>query len=89
VVLVGSKNKPTKIDVSLYLGHLSFVRVRATGAKAMPEPTDRLFPNEFKKMFNGLLAENNLKFDRAGQGPHGPGNIRATGPILRKRRSAS
>src|SRR5690606_16169413 len=29
--------------------------------------TDRLFPNEFKKMFNGLLAENNLKFDRAGK----------------------
>ncbi|MEZ0018204.1 site-specific integrase [Sinorhizobium fredii] len=39
----------------------------ATGAKALPKPTDRLFPNEFKKMFNGLLAENNLKFDRAGK----------------------
>lgn len=24
-----------------------------------PKPTDRLFPNEFKKMFNGILAENN------------------------------
>ena len=28
------------------------------------EPTDRLFPNEFKKMFNRILADNNLKFDR-------------------------
>ncbi len=33
----------------------------------MPKPTDRLFPNEFKKMFNGLLSANNLKFDRAGK----------------------
>ena len=33
----------------------------------LPKPTDRLFPNEFKKMFNGLLADNNLKFDRAGK----------------------
>jgi hypothetical protein len=26
-----------------------------------------LFPNEFKKMFIGLLTENNLKFDRSGK----------------------
>ena len=32
-----------------------------------PEPTDRLFPNEFKKMFNNLLADNNLKLDRNGK----------------------
>lgn len=30
----------------------------------LPQPTDRLFPNEYKKMFNSLLEENNLKFDR-------------------------
>ncbi|MXP29694.1 site-specific integrase [Porphyrobacter algicida] len=30
-------------------------------------PTDRLFPNEFKKMFNRILADNNLKFDRNGK----------------------
>ena len=36
-------------------------------ATAPPSLTDRLFPNEFKKMFNGLLAENHLKFDRAGK----------------------
>ena len=32
-----------------------------------PKPTDRLFPKEFKKMFNGLLEDNNLKFDRNGK----------------------
>jgi integrase len=32
-----------------------------------PKPTDKLFPNEFKKMFNGILADNNLKFDRHGK----------------------
>jgi len=32
-----------------------------------PEPTDRLFPNEFKKMFNRILNENNLKLDRNGK----------------------
>lgn len=32
-----------------------------------PKPTDKLFPNEFKKMFNGILTENNLKFDRDGK----------------------
>ncbi len=32
-----------------------------------PEPTDRLFPNEFKKMFNNLLADNKLKLDRNGK----------------------
>lgn len=31
------------------------------------KPTDKLFPNEFKKMFNGILTENNLKFDRDGK----------------------
>jgi integrase len=34
---------------------------------ALPQPTDKLFPNEFKKMFNGILADNNLKFDRNGK----------------------
>jgi integrase len=38
-----------------------------TPVMAPPKPTDLLFPNEFKKMFNGLLEENNLKFDRAGK----------------------
>jgi integrase len=32
-----------------------------------PKPTDRLFPNEFKKMFNVILEDNNLKFDRNGK----------------------
>ena len=32
-----------------------------------PEPTDRLFPNEFKKMFNGILTDAKLKFDRNGK----------------------
>ncbi len=32
---------------------------------ALPKPTDKLFPNEFKKMFNGIMIENNLKFDRS------------------------
>ena len=36
-------------------------------ASRNPLPTERLFPNEFKKMFNGLLADNNLKFDRHGK----------------------
>ncbi len=40
----------------------------AEGVAAQPpKPTDRLFPNEFKKMFNGLLEDNNLKFDRNGK----------------------
>jgi len=30
----------------------------------LPEPSDKLFPNEFKKMFNRILVENKLKFDR-------------------------
>jgi integrase len=34
---------------------------------APPEPNDLLFPNEFKKMFNNLLEENDLKFDRHGK----------------------
>ncbi|MEL6769424.1 MAG: site-specific integrase [Pseudomonadota bacterium] len=36
-------------------------------ARNTPQPTDRLFSNEFKKMFNTLLAENGLKFDRNGK----------------------
>lgn len=32
-----------------------------------PKPTDRLFPNEFKKMFDNILTENNLKHDRNGK----------------------
>lgn len=32
-----------------------------------PEPTDRLFPNDFKKMLNGILSEQKLKFDRNGK----------------------
>ncbi len=32
-----------------------------------PVSTDRLFPNEFKKMFNNVLTEHNLKFDRNGK----------------------
>lgn len=32
-----------------------------------PKPIDRLFPNEFKKMFNRILNENSLKFDRNGK----------------------
>ena len=33
----------------------------------LPKLTDRLFPNEFKKMFNALLTDNNLKLDRNGK----------------------
>ncbi|MGB1076876.1 MAG: tyrosine-type recombinase/integrase [Bdellovibrionales bacterium] len=33
-------------------------------AEQPPQPTDKLFPNEFKKMFNRILTDNNLKFDR-------------------------
>ena len=36
-------------------------------ASAKPKATDRLFPNEFKKMFNGILTDNKLKFDRNGK----------------------
>ena len=32
-----------------------------------PKPTDKLFPNEFKKMFNGILTDAKLKFDRNGK----------------------
>jgi len=43
-------------------------RPRPTGEGEQPvKPTDKLFPNEFKKMFNGILTENNLKFDRDGK----------------------
>jgi integrase len=36
-------------------------------AEQPPKLTDKLFPNEFKKMFNGLLTDNDLKFDRDGK----------------------
>lgn len=43
-------------------------RLRPTEDGERPvKPTDKLFPNEFKKMFNGILTENNLKFDRDGK----------------------
>ncbi len=32
-----------------------------------PEMTDRLFPNDFKKMLNNILHEQKLKFDRNGK----------------------
>lgn len=32
-----------------------------------PKLTDRLFPNEFKKMFNRILTDNSLKFGREGK----------------------
>lgn len=35
-----------------------------TESSAKPGATDKLFPNEFKKMFNRILNENSLKFDR-------------------------
>ena len=39
----------------------------AGSSMAKPEPTDLLFPSEFKKMFNRILNENNLKLDRNGK----------------------
>ncbi|WP_281320860.1 hypothetical protein [Iodidimonas sp. MBR-22] len=41
-----------------------FERMRA---RNRPKPGDRLFPTEYKKMFNRILTENNLKFDRNGK----------------------
>ena len=52
---------------------LPFERLRnrlrpVKGGKLRPtEPTDLLFPNEFKKMFNRILLDNKLKFDRNGK----------------------
>lgn len=40
---------------------------KTTELLATPEPNDLLFPNEFKKMFNNLMEENDLKFDRHGK----------------------
>ena len=37
------------------------------GEGRVPLPTDRIFPNEFKKMFNRIMVDNNLKFDRDGK----------------------
>lgn len=37
------------------------------GTVTVPEPTDRLFPSDFKKMLNGILNEQKLKFDRNGK----------------------
>ena len=34
---------------------------------SVPEQTDRLFPSDFKKMLNGILTEQKLKFDRNGK----------------------
>lgn len=42
----------------------AFERMRA---RNRPKPGDRLFPTEFKKMFNRILTENDLKFDRNGK----------------------
>jgi integrase len=42
-------------------------RVVAEEGARLPKPTDKLFPNEFKKMFNKLLTDNDLKFDRDGK----------------------
>jgi len=43
-------------------------RLRAVGGEEQaPKLTDKLFPNEFKKMFNRILTENDLKFDRDGK----------------------
>ena len=39
-------------------------RVLAQEGEHLPKPTGKLFPNEFKKMFNNLLLDNDLKFDR-------------------------
>ncbi len=36
-------------------------------ARNSPEQTDRLFPSDFKKMLNGILNEQKLKFDRNGK----------------------
>ncbi|MEM7670854.1 MAG: site-specific integrase [Pseudomonadota bacterium] len=33
-----------------------------------PGPMDKLFPSDFKRIFNRVLTENNLKEDRAGKG---------------------
>ncbi len=41
-----------------------FERMRA---RNRPKPGDRLFPTEYKKMFNRILTENGLKFDRNGK----------------------
>jgi len=42
----------------------AFERMRV---RNRPKPGDRLFPTEYKKMFNRILTENNLKFDRNGK----------------------
>ena len=40
---------------------------KETEEMVLPETNDLLFPNEFKKMFNNLMEENDLKFDRHGK----------------------
>ena len=42
-------------------------RVRPGPAMEPPKPSDKLFPNEFKKMFNGILGDIDLKVDRNGK----------------------
>ena len=36
-------------------------------ADEYPQPTDILFPSNYKKMLNGILNDENLKFDRDGK----------------------
>lgn len=40
---------------------------KTTEELVTPDANDLLFPNEFKKMFNNLMEENDLKFDRHGK----------------------
>lgn len=40
---------------------------KTTEEPVTPDANDLLFPNEFKKMFNNLMEENDLKFDRHGK----------------------
>jgi len=42
------------------------IRLKPTGEKAKPEPTDRLFPKTHRDLFNFILDEEELKFDREG-----------------------
>ncbi len=40
---------------------------KGKAVQGVPQPTDLLFPNEFKKMFNNIMEENSLKLDRGGK----------------------
>ena len=48
-------------------GEISEEEADETAPTEKPKLTDKLFPNEFKKMFNRVLTDNNLKFDRNGK----------------------